>query len=59
MLKTSQSPRRTKVHPTAVARFAGILALAAIRTEEHHDGAVKIVQDLPVPAVLLVYVRPQ
>jgi len=31
--------------------------LERIRMDEHRDGVVKIVQDLPAPAVLLVYVR--
>lgn len=33
--------------------------LERIRTEEHQDGTVKIVQELPAPGVLLVYVRPR
>ena len=32
--------------------------LERIRKEEHHDHTIKIVQDLPAPGVLLVYVRP-
>ena len=33
--------------------------LERIRKEEHHDGTIKIAQELPAPSVLLVYVRPQ
>jgi hypothetical protein len=32
--------------------------LERVRKDEHHDGAIKIVQDLPAPGVLLLYVRP-
>ena len=31
--------------------------LERVRKEEHNEGAIKIVQDLPAPGVLLVYVR--
>jgi hypothetical protein len=33
--------------------------LEPIRKEEHREGPVKVAQDLPAPAVLLVYVRPR
>ena len=31
--------------------------LEAIRKEEHNDRTIRIVQELPAPTVLLVYVR--
>ena len=31
--------------------------LERVRQEEHNEGAIKIVQDLPAPGVLLLYVR--